>query len=488
MRPFEIVLIIPPALYFVLPLLRRRSRWLEALPAVGLLALLCHLLLEGPRWQMDPLYALNGLAALLAVVALRRPLAGRRIGLWAVVGNLGALLLTALAALPPVLLPIPVIPAPTGAYPVGTFARMLVDDSRQEIYSGVAGQPRALMIQVWYPAQAVAGQPPARWLEDFSVVGPSLSTWLDFPSFFLDHVQYSRSHSLTDAPLAQDGAVYPVVLFSHGWNGIRQQSTFLMEELASHGYVVVSIEHPYAARVVVFPDGSRADNNPRALPTTASPEVLDPAARLLVAQWVQDTAFVLNTLTVWNAGQAAGGTVAEAAAEADNRLRGRLDLAHVGVSGHSTGGGAAIEFCGRDPRCQAVLGLDSYMTPVSDVVLENGIKQPALFLFSELWPTARNKALFARLWQQTPQAQVFTLLGAAHLDFSDLPLFSPISAEIGLKGPLDGPLALSIIRSEAVAFFDQTLRGKPAALPVYPALRQESPQAPESFLPELIDE
>ncbi len=53
-------------------------------------------------------------------------------------------------------------------------------------------------------------------------------------------------------------------------------------------------------------------------------------------------------------------------------------LNRVGAYGHSTGGGAAIQFCGTDPRCKALLGQDPFMRPVSTEVLESGVTQPAI--------------------------------------------------------------------------------------------------------------
>jgi len=136
----------------------------------------------------------------------------------------------------------------------------------------------------------------------------------------------------------------------------------------------------------------------------------------------------------------------------------------VGVFGHSTGGGATVEFCGRDPRCQAALGLDAYLTPVSQGVLDEGLIQPALLLYSELWPSAQNDRLSEQL-QANAQGpmQVLTILGSDHYDFSDLPMLSPLATQLGLKGPIDGARALRVINDYSLAFFDHYLKGVPAA-------------------------
>ena len=59
-----------------------------------------------------------------------------------------------------------------------------------------------------------------------------------------------------EAPLSGDENNYPVLVFSHGMDGMRSLNTFQMEEPASRGYIVVSIEHAFAACGTVFSDGS----------------------------------------------------------------------------------------------------------------------------------------------------------------------------------------------------------------------------------------
>jgi dienelactone hydrolase len=238
-----------------------------------------------------------------------------------------------------------------------------------------------------------------------------------------------------------------------------------MHELASFGYVVVSVEYPYASVLTVFPDGAQAPQNPEILPDGVSEEEYDRSAQRLVDQWVQDLSYVVGWLEQENQ---AGGV-----------FSGRLDLQKVGVFGHSTGGGATVEFCARDVRCRAGLGLDTWMTPVSPAARQGGLEQPFLFLFSEMWPSAKNDRLFAELTANSKQAWRMTILGTDHYDFSDLPLLTPLAAQMGLKGPLEGQRVLQIISDYARTFFDQTLLGIPSTLlsgpnPAYPEVRWDA--------------
>src|SRR3546814_14084241 len=54
---------------------------------------------------------------------------------------------------------------------------------------------------------------------------------------------------------SDDGPSHPVLIFLHGFLGVRQHNTYQIEELVSHGYIVAAIDQPYAAAAVVFPDG-----------------------------------------------------------------------------------------------------------------------------------------------------------------------------------------------------------------------------------------
>ncbi len=466
MRPLEIALPILLAVYLLWPLAGPRPRIIAALPAIALVVIAAHLYLEGARWQMYPLYALAGIIFLISLpgwfasaAAFTRP-AG-----WSLAGLILTLLLLAISTVIPVLLPVPTVQAPSGPYAVGATTLVLVDNARKEIYSG-KDEPRKFMLEIWYPAEKPApGTHPALWMPDAALVAPAIADYILLPHFFLDHLALAHTSSYTDLPANRGDGPYPVLIFAHGWNGFRQQSTFLMQELASHGYIVAALEFPYGARLTVFPDGVIAPNNPAALPKGKPDAEYEAAGRILVKQWVDDMAYALDTLTSLNQNDPAG------------RFTGLLDLEKTGVFGHSTGGGATIQFCATDTRCKAGLTLDAFARPISLEVLDGGTRQPFFYLFSELWPFARNTELFNRYYSHVdPSNHVFTILGADHYDFSDLPALSPLAPQLGLKGPINGARVQQIIETYTLAFFDKAFKGQPTTLldgpsPDYPDVR-----------------
>jgi hypothetical protein len=162
------------------------------------------------------------------------------------------------------------------------------------------------------------------------------------------------------------------------------------------------------------------------------------------------------------------GILQEQNEEAGSPFYQSLDLSRIGAYGHSTGGGAAIEFCGTDPRCRAVLGMDPFMRPVSREVLESGVTVPAFFMFSQRWADdaeSRNNRLFDIFVANTPAlVGVISIAGTEHYDFTDLPLLSPLAPRLGLKGPIGGERVITIIDDYLLSFFDQTLKGVPMSL------------------------
>jgi len=243
-----------------------------------------------------------------------------------------------------------------------------------------------------------------------------------------------------------------VLIFSHGWAGFKEQNIFQVEELASHGYTVIAINHTYGAVLTVFPDGRQAPRNPDALPSGVTQEEYDVASNLLVRQWAEDIAYVIDELEMADRSSAFG------------LLSGKLDLEKIGIFSHSTGAGATVEFCASDSRCKAALVMDLWSEPVSKDVISAGLSHPLMIMHSDNWDSLdhpeNNYGLIGDLVEAST-GEVFELViqGTKHYDFSSLPLLSPLAVNLGLKGPIDGDLGLEIINFYSVRFFDQYLLG-----------------------------
>ena len=465
MRLIELLILISLALYLLWPFFtgKQNQKLVHFIPVITTALISLHLVLEGYRWQMVPLYTMAGILLLISLVKMRSSATFdfHRVS-WAAAGRILTLVLLGIASTPPILLPVPNISKPSGPYSVGTRSFVLTDNSRLELYSGQQ-EPRKFMVQVWYPASPENSQK-APWANNAPIFARAFSDFFELPKFFLDHLALVYPPAYQDAPLALSSNPYPIIMFSHGWNGFAAQNTGQALELASRGYIVVGMQHTYGAVVTVFPDGKIAYNNPNALPSGLPDEEYDPAARILADQWARDIAFALDFLTAQSGNP-------------KSPFYKRLNLEKVGAYGHSTGGGAAIQFCGTDSRCKAVLGMDPFMTPVSEDVMEKGLPQPALFMFSQSGVdnvASKNNRLFKHFHENIdPVTLVIGIEGTAHYDFGDIPMLSPVAHQLGLKGPIKMKRVTEIIQAYLIAFYDLTLNGKPTDLFIGPSPYQE---------------
>lgn len=447
MRPFELILgilAILSAVTIIIPSLSARlKKWMA--PAILVLAAAAQLTLEGFRWQLWPLLlAVAGLIP-LSVLQLERKWRYTLVGL--------SIFLSLTSITGGYLFPVPAPFPITGPYQVGTREMHLVDPNRAEIYGVDPEAPREIMAQIWYPAAPAKLDQRASWMPGIQYAAPAIAAKLNLPSFALNHLKYVYANAFWEAPPLEAEEPYPVLIFSHGWEGFKEQNIYQVEELASHGYVVVGINHTYGSILTLFPDGRQVPVNHDALPSGVSDQKYDQASDTLSLQWSEDIDLVLDELEELN--QANG----------EWFLAGSLDLSKVGVFGHSTGGGATIRFCLTDVRCQAVLGMDIWAEPAQNVISEHVLRKPALFLYSENWISGddpdRNDDLLSQLAEEADNTVIeITIEGTRHYDFSSLPILSPLTATLGLKGPIDGELVLEIINAESVAFFDRYLRGE----------------------------
>ena len=218
-----------------------------------------------------------------------------------------------------------------------------------------------------------------------------------------------------------------------------------MEELASHGYIVIAPTHTHGSAITVFPDGRIIFHDPDTL--IGEGEILRQTGLRLGEQWTADLQFLLDYLE----------------SEAENRtgiLFQKVDLERIGLFGHSTGGGVIFNLCHIDERCQAALGLDAWFGPVSDEAIDAGGSVPSYFLMSEVWPKPENAAVIGSFIDASgPQGSGWaTIAGTNHYDFSDIPFLSPLTRQLGLSGTIDAYRVQEINRAFVRRFFDIHLK------------------------------
>jgi dienelactone hydrolase len=444
-RPLELTLLLVVLYRCLRPQLTGRSHSPFAVAAAITVAGLVHVLVESPRWQMAPLY----LAAAAASISAARTGARRRGDRGAACGPHAGLTCAVTAAAAAVgalaawALPVPELPVPSGDRPIGTTTVELTDLDRLARYGERPTAPRRLVAQAWYPTPADGAS--SAWVSEGAAFGRAVADWLELPAPLLDHLGLVRSTATEDAPIAGSEPL-PVVVYVHGWGGFRSVQATLAEALASHGYVVVALDHTYGSVATRFTDGEVVPIDPSALPTDASSDTYDEASRTLVTTFADDVRFLLDELEA--------GTIPV--------LGDGLDLERVGLVGHSTGGGAAIDVCASDPRCATVIGFDPWVEPVGDTIIGSGLAVPTLSLRSEEWVDHPNDARLRRLHAASQDVTgLAAIAGTTHRDVTMLPLLTPLAGVIGLAGDTDGRRTHRIVEAWTLGFLDAHLRGQP---------------------------
>jgi predicted dienelactone hydrolase len=346
------------------------------------------------------------------------------------------------------------LPRPTGPHPVGTVSLHLVDRSRPDPVAG-PGHHRELMAGVWYPATRDARRHPvASWMP-----AAPLRELLVSAGFDADVATAPRTAGHEGAPVLRGRR--PVIVFSHGADGHRSEATIVVQELASHGYVVVTVDHTYDA-FSEFPGGRLT------VPVDMSFTPWD---------YARDIRFVLDRIEDLAAGRNP---------DAEHRplpagLGAALDPRRIGMSGWSKGATATALVMNTDRRVRAGLGFDGPMQSQPEVT---DLDRPFMLMTARYTRAAEESVehFWTRLhgWRLTVQA-----VGAEHPSYIDYQWLLPQLARItgmsdeelaGWVGTLDPARAVRIQQAYPLAFFDQHLRDRRQRLlagpsPAFPEVR-----------------
>lgn len=357
---------------------------------------------------------------------------------------------------PPFPIPARALPLPTGPMAVGTTEILWVDEGREELFTSATDDRRRVLVQLWYPAQVPPDAPRTRYIRRPEEFGDAEE---------IERVHHVETNAVADAPPTAAPARLPVLFFHHGGSWTRFSSSFLTEELASHGYLVASVEHAGFDRTVSYPDGYRFTVDALPFPKETGDLRVDAAAFWQHLEdhhfpaWLGDARLALDRVLALDQDPA-------------SPFFGRLDLERVGMLGWSFGGALAIQMSRDDPRVRAAADLDGQL--FGDVA-QHGTDRPLLLLHGDPPPeaaadaSAEEKAnakamleLLAKVQESddsllrlsTGERWDVLVQGANHGTFSDLVLFGEDTGQLGAAR------GHAIVRQLVRSFFDRTLRGE----------------------------
>jgi pimeloyl-ACP methyl ester carboxylesterase len=369
------------------------------------------------------------------------------------------------------------LPPPEGPLPVGRTQWIVTDSNRTDPFDGP--HERRIEVVAWYPAGAGGRETPAPYLLDGADEVRNFATLFGNAALF-DDVAALATHAKKDAPPRPGRDRLPLLLFSHGYTSVPSSATALLEDLASRGYVILSIVHPYESTAATVAEGTvvsmldsagklrqpiqdvfsewRTEDAVLNQVTSASNdaerirllrEYLGGLGQTHVAlrRWVDDARAVIAHLSSPPPGAAIGRVIA------------RADVRRFGVFGHSMGGVLAAELCLTEKRCAAVLNLDG--SPQYGSMIDTPLGRPLLMTYSaRRGRLGVSDVIYKRAASQYYRVDVADTL---HLDFTDMALW-PALRDRRATGDLPAEQAIAVTRTIVREFFDQELRGRRSKL------------------------
>jgi dienelactone hydrolase len=294
------------------------------------------------------------------------------------------------------------LPAPDGRYGTASSQTLLTDRSRQDPYAAAFGrsQFRQVVVSSFYPValredcidyttQYMPNATAAFYDKQFGAFGIPDAT---FASLQLAHCSAGDRRGLRNQQ-------FPVVLFSPGLGNSRFIYSAMVQALASQGYIVVSIDHPYDADIVEFPDGSIA---------LAANITTDAQIEAALNVRSSDVSFVVDELRSRQVSKHLSG----------NKVR--MDQKQYAIYGHSLGGATAAEVASRDTRLIAAVNLDGTFF---GSVVSCGATKP-LLIVSHDGKNLTTDQSWTSTWEATRKITkvAVTIPGTAHGSYTDYPL------------------------------------------------------------------
>lgn len=271
-----------------------------------------------------------------------------------------------------------------------------------------------------------------------------------------------------DAPEAVSHSM-PLVIFSHGAFGYYQSNASTYMELASHGYVVASLDHPYHSFFTNDSDGRLITVDPEFFQNAMyvggnDNDMSEEEVFEITSRWMElreaDVNFVIDELEENHFEQEWG------------RL---MDTDRIGLMGHSLGGATAVTV-GRRDDVSAVIDIDGTMlgeqTGVADgmpEVNENPYTTPLLSIDNDEHHQSRIDAyetgyIYSNnvILDNATEGFSTYIRGAAHMDLTDLPLFSPFLSGLlnTSESRVDHEECIDTVNALVLDFFDCYLKGQ----------------------------
>ena len=347
------------------------------------------------------------------------------------------------------------LPIPNGKYSIGTKIYTWTDESRYELFTPELSNKRKIVVQIWYPVEKSLRKKTYYLDNPNQRVKPIANQFIQtnvsprLVSLLLSDVKNIKTNSEYNAEVKFDSSIkYPLIIFSHGLGGMKNQNSIQVEELVSRGYVVVAPDHSYDANITIF------DNNEVA-PFKSSD--YDPDAKYTIQDFYNyripqiqtrsaDLSFIIDKIEKFQL------------IEGDD-LWNIIDLDKIGVFGHSFGGGTSLVTAYNDNRIDASLALDGWIEPVPNEIINKGSSIPFLYIGRVEWEDTLNYYKLDKLIKNSnSNAEKIILPGTKHFDYTDTPYFHKMTKTIRVSGTMPTIQIIDTLNYHLVKFFDEKLK------------------------------
>jgi hypothetical protein len=446
-----------------------------------LFALVIHFMFEGYRWQMTIAYLLS-LIFILPTLArslkksksVQKSRSLEKLFSAKIIGVLWTLLLLSSLSLP-ILFPAFELPRPTGPFSVGTTYFFITDVERKEVFTSDPDDLRKIFVRTWYPAKVDKVDEPVPYMQidEYKAV----AVFESMPSFLYSDFPSIKTHSHLNADLPDSDEIFPVLLFSHGAGGNIITHTSLMEELASHGYVVFNIAHPHLTAFtkdekgqIISYDRKHVDKIICEAEARKNEIIKDKILSTNDYMWREELYKELislcpKTLAAVDARSLDMITIINNLNDSNfsiNNFAARLDTSKIGVLGFSLGGATAEQACISDPRIKAGINIDGIM--VGNFMKKN-ISVPFMFITSEQMAIKlddRIRDQFHEIFYNKTESIAYMLAieNTTHANLTDWSLFGGLLKFSGVLGGIDGYQCTEILRLYIRSFFDKHLKNE----------------------------
>ncbi len=341
------------------------------------------------------------------------------------------------------------LPVVTGQYGVGTSQMLFIDHVRRETFLKDAPEKfRRVMVRFWYPTAKTIINKTINYMDEQTAAYFTRKFGINYTDG-LKMLETVKTNTVENAELA--GGRFPVLVFSPGLESAYCAYQSLLEEAASHGYIVAAVNHPFISGITVFPDGRAQEMDP-SMDKLESMKTNFPIV-------VDDLKFIIAQLKEING-------------DSSGQLYNKLDLSKIGAFGHSFGGAASVRLSMEEPKCKAAINLEGWLEGQG---YEQRLKIPLLFMAGNRYTDSKDPN-WNVAWRNLESGFRVRIKGATHINFCDLGIimhhFFPqvptkyFGVHLGdvsywRLGNIKPNLAIRITNDYIVAFFNHTLKGEP---------------------------